>query len=382
MTQLALFGSTGSIGTQTLQLLDALPGKYQVSVLAANNNAKLLLEQILKYKPRFAAVRSTEAYRELKPQLPPGTKLLCGQEEINALAAEPGIGCVMAAVVGIAGLPVVLNAIEAGKKVCLANKEALVAGGKLVTEALRRKKAILYPVDSEHSAIFQCLNGENKKAISRLLLTASGGPFRSKTAAQLKSITVKQALSHPNWSMGRKISVDSATLMNKGLEVIEAHWLFGVPAERIEVLVHPESIVHSLVEFTDSSVLAQMGLPDMRLPILYALEGTARPNVNLPKLNLETLSGLHFAKPDVKTFRSLPLAYEALSQGGIMPAVLNAANEIAVEAFLAGKLPFCDIPRVAEHTMEHMRNSFSLSLDTVLAADREARALAKKNFSL
>lgn len=379
MKKIAIFGSTGSVGTQALQFIGQQENLL-VHVLAANQNGRLLLSQIEKFRPAYAALKSDAAYREIKPLVPAGTKLVCGEEEIRALAALPENDIILAAQVGIAGLPVTLAGIAAGKRIALANKEALVTGGALIKEMRKKSKAEILPVDSEHSAIFQCLQGEKQKTVSRLILTASGGPFRDKKDFNPAKVTVEQALSHPNWRMGRKISIDSATLMNKGLEMIEAHWLFGIPAEKIEVVIHPQSIVHSMVEFCDSSVMAQMGLPDMRLPIAYALNYPARLPTGLPRMVFTKRSQLDFYPPDIKRFPCLALAYYALEKGSTMPAVLNAANEVAVDAFLAGKIGFGDIPRILEHTMKRVPNRYRANLEDILQADKEARRVVKKDF--
>ena len=377
MKRIAVLGSTGSIGTQTLDVVARHPDRFRVEVLAAGANVDRLAQQIAAFRPRTAAVATREAAERLR-LLFPGLRILWGEEGLIEAAAGTEADTVVAAVVGSAGLRPVLAAVEAGKQVCLANKEALVAAGHLVTAAAVRKGVAIVPVDSEHSAIFQCLNGRDTSRVARLVLTASGGSFRDRSREELVGVTVEEALQHPNWSMGAKITVDSATMANKGLEVIEAHWLFGVPYERIAVLLHPESVVHSLVEFVDGSVLAQLGVPDMRVPIQYALTYPDRLDSPAPRLDLTQIGSLHFRTVDFRRFPALAMAFESGKIGGTMPAVYNAANEIAVRRFLSGELSFLDIEACVESVLSRHRPIPDPDLETVLEADAWAREEASR----
>jgi len=378
--KLAILGSTGSIGTQTLQLVDMYPESFSVSALSTNANVELLLEQIIKYKPSLVCVVEKTAAQSIKSHIPDGTTLLCGEEGLLTIADMEEADTLVVAVVGIAGLPAVMKGIASGKRIALANKEALVTGGALVTEAIKARGDIIYPIDSEHSAIFQCLNGENHKSVKRLILTASGGPFRNTPIESFEKITVAQALKHPNWNMGRKITIDSATLMNKGLEVIEAHWLFDMPCEKIDVVIHPESIIHSMVEFCDNSFIAQLGNPDMRLPIMYALNYPNRMSYGGEPLDLVKQGALSFSHPDHNKFPCLSLAYTAINIGGTAPTVLNAANEVAVEWFLSEKIGFCDIPVLIEHTILNTEIIKKPTIEDIYATDKQVREhLSKTN---
>ena len=362
MINLVILGSTGSIGTQALALADMHPELIKIRGLAANSGGEAFKRQIAKYKPDYAALANKEAAAGLNFE---GVHILSGPEGICELASLECADVVLVAVVGIAGLDAVLAALKAGKRVALANKEALVAGGECVMKlAGGRAGERLLPVDSEHSAIFQCLNGENIGSLERLILTASGGPLLNYTGS-LKDVTVEQALSHPNWSMGPKISVDSATLMNKGLEVIEARWLFDVPGEKIEVSIHPESIVHSMIEFRDGAVMAQLGCPDMRVAIMYALTYPQRQPTGVDRLDFGRLLNLSFLPPDTGRFPCLELAYQALKMGGTAPAVLNGANEEAVKAFLGKRIGFGDIPVIIEHTISRVGTMPAEDVDAV-----------------
>ena len=352
MKRLAILGSTGSIGRSTLAVVDAHPDRLRIVGLAAGGNADALAAQITRYAPRVVAMASPEGLDRLRAtgvSLPPS--VATGAEGLIAVATHPDVDIVICASAGTAGLEAVLAAIAAGKTIALANKEVLVMAGALVTDAARARGVPILPVDSEHNAIHQCLHGREASEVRRLILTASGGPFREFDAAALEHVTAADALKHPTWRMGEKITIDSATLMNKGLEVIEAHWLFGVPADRIDVVVHPQSIVHSMVELTDGSVIAQMGVTDMRLPIQYACSYPERWEAALPPLDLTAARTLEFHVPPFDRFPCLGLAYRGLRTGGTLPVVLNAANEIAVQSFLEGKLGFTSIPRVIEATM-------------------------------
>jgi 1-deoxy-D-xylulose-5-phosphate reductoisomerase len=376
--RIAILGATGSIGRSALAVVDAHPTRLQVAAIAGGDNASLLAEQIARYQPRVAAIATIDGLGRLRSAIEStvSTELLSGAEGMLAVATHPDVDVVICASAGTAGLEAVLAAIEAGKTIALANKEVLVMAGPLVTEAARRTGAMILPVDSEHNAIHQCLHARPSSEIRRLILTASGGPFRELPQAELERVGPEAALRHPTWQMGRKITIDSATLMNKGLEVIEAHWLFGVDADRIEVLVHPQSIVHSMVELNDGSVIAQLGITDMRLPIQYACSYPERWEMPLPTLDLVRAGRLDFHEPAHDRFPCLALAYRALRAGGTLPVVLNAANEVAVAAFLDGKLGFTAIPRVIEKTMNAHDVERLATLDTVRRVDRWAREQA------
>ena len=381
MTRLAILGSTGSIGASALAVVDAHPDRLQVVALAAGENASRLADQVRRYRPAFAAVSTAAALEELTQRLSPGERpvgMAMGAEGLIGAATHPDADIVLCASAGTAALEAVLAAIDAGKTIALANKEVLVMAGALMMDAARRRGVRLLPVDSEHNAIHQCLHGRAAHEIRRLILTASGGPFRLLDRAALAAVTPADALRHPTWQMGRKITIDSATLMNKGLEVIEAHWLFDVPAARIDVLVHPQSIVHSMVELVDGSVIAQLGVTDMRLPIQYACSYPDRWEAALPSLDLSRLGTLEFEPPDPARFPCLALAYSALAHGGAWPVALNAANEIAVEAFVAGQVPFPAIPEVISTVLEAADRRLSApgTLADVRAIDVWARARA------
>ena len=372
---LAILGATGSIGASTLDVVARHPERYRVFALSANGSADALLELCRTYKPRYAVLSGARESGELRERFAgQKTELLFGAQALEQIAAHPECDAVMAAIVGAAGLASTLAAARAGKRVLLANKEALVMTGPLMTAAAQASGAQILPVDSEHNAVFQCF-GE-RKSVRRILLTASGGPFRTTPLDRLERATPEQACAHPNWVMGRKISVDSATMMNKALEVIEAHWLFELPPERIEVLIHPQSIVHSLVEYVDGSVLAQLSNPDMRVPIAHALAWPQRIESGAQHLDLFAVKNLSFERPDAARFPCLPLAYAALQAGGTAPAVLNAANEVAVQAFLGGRLPFTGIVRVIEATLARCETGPAAGLDAVLDADARARRTA------
>jgi 1-deoxy-D-xylulose-5-phosphate reductoisomerase len=375
MTGLAILGSTGSIGRQTLEVVRSLPDRFRVVALAAGDNVTLLEEQAREFRPAFVyASREGEYLR----QRAAAGHLPSRWAEMEEMAAHPSVDIVVVATAGSAGIGPTLAAVRAGKVVAIANKEVLVMAGHIITAEARRAKAELRPIDSEHSAIWQCLWGEDPASVERIVLTASGGPFRDLRPEELARVTAEEALRHPNWQMGRKITVDSATLLNKGLECIEAHWLFGVPLERIDVLLHRESIVHSLVEFRDGSVKAQLGVPDMRLPIQCALTYPERlPGVAVPRLDLEMTGTLNFGVPDTKRFPCLRLALEAGRNGGTYPAVLAAADEVAVQHFLAGHIGFPDIAHLIEDTLSNHRSTANPSLEQVLAADAWARDWAE-----
>jgi 1-deoxy-D-xylulose-5-phosphate reductoisomerase len=370
---IAVLGATGSIGASTLDVVARHPGRFRVFALTANASADALLKLCRVHRPRYAVL--SEGGSSLRAKFgEAGTELLAGSAAIDEVVAHADCHVVMAGIVGAAGLSSTLAAARAGKRVLLANKEALVMAGPLVTKAARDAGAQILPVDSEHNAIFQCFSGA--KAVRKIVLTASGGPFRTAQVETLQAATPEQACAHPNWVMGRKISVDSATMMNKGLEVIEARWLFGLPPERIEVLIHPQSIVHSLVEYVDGSMIAQLSNPDMRIPIAHALAHPERIESGAPALDLAAVKNLSFEKPDAARFPCLSLAYEALRTGGTAPAALNAANEVAVAAFLERRLPFMGIARVIEQTLSLVPVGAADDLEAVLAADADARRAA------
>jgi 1-deoxy-D-xylulose-5-phosphate reductoisomerase len=372
---LAILGATGSIGKSTLDVVARHPERYRVFALSANGSAEALLELCRKHKPRYAVLSGAAESRDLKKRfLEENTELLFGAGALEQIAAHPDCNAVMAAIVGAAGLASTLAAARAGKRVLLANKEALVMTGPLMMAAAKQGGAQVLPVDSEHNAVFQCLS--NKNHIKKIVLTASGGPFRSTPLERLAGVTPEQACAHPNWVMGRKISVDSATMMNKALEVIEARWLFGLPPERIEVVIHPQSIVHSLVEYLDGSMLAQLSNPDMRVPIAHALAWPERTESGAASLDLAAVKSLSFERPDERRFPCLKLAYAALRAGGTAPAALNAANEVAVQAFLDGRLPFTGIGKVIDSTLARCETRPADDLAAVLDADAQARRTA------
>jgi 1-deoxy-D-xylulose-5-phosphate reductoisomerase len=376
---IALLGATGSVGVSTLALVERFPDRFRAVALAAGRNVELLAEQVRRHEPELVSVADEASAAELRARVPgyAGT-ILAGAEGPLAVATHPGADIVLSALVGALGLEPTLAAIDAGKDVALANKEVLVVAGALVTRAARARGVRLLPVDSEHNAIFQALHGHNPAEVRRLILTASGGPFLRHTSAELASVTRADALKHPTWKMGPKITIDSATLMNKGLEVIEAHWLFDVPPERIDVVIHPQSIIHSMVEYIDGSVLSQMAVPDMTIPIAYALAYPERlPLMHLRTLDLPAAGDLTFVAPDRERFPCLDLAYRALRTGGTMPAVLNAANEVAVERFLAEEIGYRDVPAVVAAVMDAHAQGPATDLATLLAADAWARATAR-----
>jgi 1-deoxy-D-xylulose-5-phosphate reductoisomerase len=378
MKRLAILGSTGSIGVSTLEIVSEHPERFQVVALTAGKNLALLEEQINRFRPDLVAVPDQENARRLKERLGDiGPRVLYGTEGLIACAVESPADMVVSAIVGAAGLEPTLAAIQSGRDVALANKETLVIAGELVMAAAAKSGCRIFPVDSEHSAIFQSLEGHRKVDVRRLILTASGGPFRNWSLDDLQEVTPQDALAHPNWTMGRKITIDSATMMNKGLEVIEAHWLFDIPVDNIAVHIHPESIVHSLVEYVDGALLAQLGIPDMKTPIAYAMTYPERLPLDLPALDLCRLGQLHFAAPDGQCFPCLGLAYDAIRSGGTTPAVLNASNELAVDAFLHERIGFLDIPRVISTVVAKHKNSSASDLEQILEADSWARQTAQ-----
>jgi 1-deoxy-D-xylulose-5-phosphate reductoisomerase len=381
--KVAILGSTGSIGTQAIEVIQQQTQHFEVELLAAHNNAELLIKQAIALQPNAVVIGNEEKYLFVKEALQThDIKVFAGASALEQAVTMEGIDVVLTAMVGYAGLKPTLAAINAGKQIALANKETLVVAGELVTELAREKGVNIYPVDSEHSAIFQCLAGEfeytlkNGTALEKIYLTASGGPFRGKTKEFLSTVKKEQALKHPNWDMGAKITIDSASLMNKGLEVIEAKWLFGLKAEQIDVIVHPQSIVHSIVQFVDGSMKAQMGLPDMKLPIQYALAYPYRLQADFPRFNFINYPSLTFEQPDTKTFRNLAIAFEAMHIGGNMPCIINAANEVVVESFLKDKIGFLAMSDVIESCMQKASFIKKPSIDDYVATDKETRALA------
>jgi 1-deoxy-D-xylulose-5-phosphate reductoisomerase len=373
----AILGSTGSIGVQALEVIRANKEKFQVEVLTAHNNADALIKQSLEFEPNAVVICNENLYQEVFEVLDPkGIKVYAGERALASIVEMEEIDIVLTALVGYAGLKPTINAINSGKNIALANKETLVVAGELVTRLAKEKGVNIYPVDSEHSAIFQCLVGEFHNPIEKIILTASGGPFRGKDRNFLETVTKAQALKHPNWNMGAKITIDSASLMNKGLEVIEAKWLFGLEPEQIEVIVHPQSIVHSLIQFEDGSIKAQLGLPDMRIPIQYALSFPYRLKADFPRFNFMDYPNLTFEKPDVKTFKNLQLAYDALNKLGNMPCVLNAANEVVVAEFLKERIGFLKMSDIVEACMEKLPYIESPTFDDYVNTDKEARVRA------
>ena len=378
MRKISILGSTGSIGTQTLEVVDILEN-IRVMAITGNSNIRLLEEQARKYQPELVAVMDEKNAEELKNRLSDmNIRVVSGMDGLVKAATYEGVDTVVTSVVGNVGLKPTFEAIRAGKNIALANKETLVSAGQLVMDLAKKHDIKIYPVDSEHSAIFQSLQGNEGNKIERILLTASGGPFRGKKREELLHVTAADALKHPNWSMGNKITIDSATLMNKGLEVMEAKWLFGVDVDQIEVLVHPQSIVHSAVEYEDGAIVAQLGEPDMRVPIQYALTYPKRVKNPFPRVDFTQRSNLTFDKPDMETFKCLSLAYRALKTGGTLPAVLNGANEVAVARFLKGDIGFLDIPELIEQTMDAYTVKYEYTLEDLLEADAWAKDYAAK----
>ena len=375
--QIAILGSTGSIGTQALDVIAQHPEKFEVYALTANNNIDLLIEQAVKFSPEVVVIANDEKYSVLKEALENyPIKVWAGIEAISDIVQSEHIDIVLAAIVGFSGLKPTISALKSGKTVALANKETLVVAGEYIIDLALRNGVPILPVDSEHSAIFQCLNGEEQNRINKIWLTASGGPFRNYSREQLQQVSKEQALNHPKWSMGTKVTIDSSTLINKGFEMIEAKWLFDVDPSQIEVVVHPQSIVHSMIEFEDTSVIAQMGIPDMRVPIQYAFSFPQRLKSNFKSANFFQLSNLTFEQPDLKVFKNLSFAYDAIDKGGNMPCILNAANEIAVESFLQDKISYLSMSDILEETMQKASFVKSPTLDDYFETDIEARKIA------
>ena len=377
--KIAILGSTGSIGTQALQVIEEHPDKYEAYVLTANNRVEELIEQARKFLPEAVVIANETKYPQLKEALAGlPVKVYAGEEAICQVVTDRSIDMVLTAMVGYAGLKPTINAIQAKKAIALANKETLVVAGELIDKLARLNGTPILPVDSEHSAIFQCLAGEAGNAIEKVILTASGGPFRTYSLEQLATVTKTEALKHPNWEMGAKITIDSASMMNKGFEVIEAKWLFGVTPQQIEVVVHPQSIIHSMVQFDDGAVKAQLGMPDMRLPIQYAFSYPQRLKASFPRLDFKLCTELTFEQPDTQRFRNLKLAYEALHQAGNMPCIVNAANEVVVAAFLHDRISFLGMSDVIEKTMERVSFIASPNYEDYVATDTEARRIAQE----
>lgn len=376
--KIAILGSTGSIGTQALDVISKHPGLFEVECITANSNAELLIKQAKDFNVNSVVIADESRYSEVFDALDPlDIKVFTGTKSISDIVSGDNIDMVLTAMVGFSGLDPTIAAIKAGKAIALANKETLVAAGSIIMKLAKKHGAVIIPVDSEHSAIFQCLQGE-KATIEKIILTASGGPFFRKSTEEIASATIEQALNHPNWSMGAKITIDSASMMNKGLELIEAHWLFNVNPSNVEILIHPQSIVHSMVQFSDGSVTAQMSTPDMRLPILYALSYPYRVEMDTKRLNFAEIGSLEFYKPDFQKFPCLRIAYEAIGRGGNIPCAMNAANEIAVHYFLAGKIPFTAISKIIEDVLSGTEFVADPFMEDIYKTDKQARELASK----
>jgi len=378
MKKVLILGSTGSIGVNSLEVIKRLKDDFKVTGLTANSNITILLEQVKEFNPEVVAVRDENSAAIIKDKLPPGCNLLVGDKGLIETAAKADFDIFIGAMVGFAGLLPTIEAIKRGKRIALANKETLVVAGELVTDLCRENNSEIIPVDSEHSAIYQCLIGEKLEEVEKLILTASGGPFLNKEKSFFAKATVNEALNHPNWKMGNKISIDSATMMNKGLEVIEARWLFGLPTEKIDVVIHPQSIIHSMVQFVDGSVKAQLGLPDMKLPIQYALTFPERVVTEFERTNLPNIGSLTFFEPDAEKFECLKLAFNALNTGGTAPCILNAANEVAVDKFLKKEIMFSHIPLLINKALNKVKNSVTSDLGTIFECDRQTRELVRE----
>jgi len=377
--RIAILGSTGSIGTQALEVVEEFPDRFEVEVLTANNNADLLISQAIKYVPNTVVIGDKSRYDSVSGALSSyPVKVFAGHDAACQVVEMDSVDIVLTAIVGYKGLLPTINAIKAGKNIALANKETLVIAGELVTKMIAENNVSIYPVDSEHSAIFQCLAGEQNNAIEKIILTASGGPFRTKDISYLQNVTREEALDHPNWDMGDKITIDSASMMNKGLEVIEAKWLFDVKPDQIQVIIHPQSVIHSIVQFNDGSMKAQMGIPDMKLPIQYALSYPERYKSGFRRFNFADYPNLSFEEPDLKKFRNLALSFQALLKGGNMPCIMNAANEVAVEEFLAGNISFLQMPDIIEETMIKAKYISNPVYSDYVSTDTEARMLANE----
>lgn len=378
MKRIAILGSTGSIGVNTLDIVRQFPEQFEVVGLSAGLNVPLLVKQFFEFRPKIVSLLNQEVVEGFRKEVPDTpVEIVCGIEGLIRIATHPEVDQVVSAVVGAIGLIPTLSAVKTGKSVALANKESLVMAGKIIMEEAEKHRAHIFPVDSEHSAIFQALSGHRKEEVHRLILTASGGPFLHLPLSRLPEVTVKEALNHPHWEMGRKITIDSASLMNKGLEVIEAHWLFDIPVEKIVVQIHPQSVVHSMVEYIDGSIIGQMGIADMRIPISYALSFPQRLSLALPSLNLSETGPLTFFPPDPERFPCLRMAYRSIETGETMPTILNAANEVAVNAFLEGKIKFTDIPLLLQRVMDEHEVKTVFTIEDILRADQWAREKTK-----
>ena len=373
MKKVFILGSTGSIGVNCLNVINNLENDFEIAGLTVNSNTDLLLEQISKYKPKVVVVNDENSAKKIVDKIPRGCELLVGANGLVKASSESDYDIFMGAMVGFAGLAPTIEAIKRGKRIALANKETLVVAGEIVTKLVLENNAEIIPVDSEHSAIYQCLVGENLNEVEKLILTASGGPFLGKEKSFFENATVDEALNHPNWKMGSKITIDSATMMNKGLEVIEAHWLFKLSSDKIEVVIHPQSIIHSMVQFVDGSIKAQLGLPDMKLPIQYALTYPERVQNDFFRTDLPSIGSLTFSEPDLNKFQCLKLAFGALSEGGTAPCILNAANEVAVSKFLNKEIKFSDIPLLINKALDKVENNFKADLGTIFECDRKTR---------
>lgn len=374
--KLAILGSTGSIGTQALDIVRQHPDKFEVIALTANSNWKLLAEQVKEFNPEYALIGNKRHAKDLENECS-RTNVLNGKEHLPELTSLNSVDIVLNALVGYAGFDSTLAAIRADKKIALANKESLVVGGEIITEELKRSEAKLIPVDSEHSAMLQCLAGESWDDIEKIIITASGGPFRAFTKEQMHQVTAEQALDHPNWNMGAKITIDSSTMMNKGLEIIEAHWLFGIPVHKIQPVIHPQSIIHSMITFIDGSSKAQLGLPDMKVPIIYALTYPERLDLDTPRMNWNEILNLTFEPVDFDKFPCVRLAMESIEKGGYAPAILNAANEVAVQRFLNKEIGYIQIPEIVEKSLANIDWNDSLNAETLKEIDKETRTYAK-----
>ena len=377
MKRIAILGSTGSIGKNAIEVILNFPNRFKVTYLAVNKNIKLLLEQVKLLKPKGVVIFDKEKAEEFSNFVNGEVEVLSGEEGLLEVVSRDDVDIVLNSLVGFSGLKPTIKAIESKKRIALANKETLVVAGEIITKLLRENNVELIPVDSEHNAIFQCLVGEKISDINRIILTASGGPFLYKNKAELENVTVEEALKHPNWKMGSKITIDSATLMNKGLEVIEAHWIFGLPVDKIKVVIHPQSVIHSMVEFIDGSIKAQLGVPDMKIPIQYALTYPERKHANYGQVDFVKLGQMTFLEPDLDKFECLKIAYEVAKLGGTYPTVLIAANEVAVEAFLNRKIKFTMIPEVIKKAIDAHKPKFNPDLDDILTADSETRKFVK-----
>ena len=377
MKKILILGSTGSIGINALNVIRKFPDNFKISALTVNKKIDLLEPQIAEFKPEVVVVQNKDSAKELKNRIKGKCKVLSGKEGLLSAAANIEYDILIGAMVGFAGLAPTIEAIKRGKRIALANKETLVVAGELVTELCKKHNAEIIPVDSEHSAIYQCLVGENDNQVNKLILTASGGPFLNTSKETFCNVTVEQALNHPNWNMGNKITIDSASMMNKGLEVIEAHWLFGISKNKIEVVIHPQSIIHSMVEFIDGSIKAQLGLPDMKLPIQYALSFPDRLSNDFPRVSLHKIGNLTFFEPDLNKFECLKIAYDVLETGGVAPCILNAANEIAVDKFLKGQIKFSFIPAIINQALDKFENHKQPDLEMIFEFDHLTREFAK-----